>query len=81
MAQMEEILVKINNGEGTMGMLVNNDSLYNALQATSEDLDLLVEDLRVNPHRYLHFSVFGRKPKADLNLTRKEKEKLKELLK
>lgn len=81
MAEMEDIMSKINNGEGTMGMLVNNDSLYNSLNATSEDLDLLVEDLRVNPHRYLHFSVFGRKPKSDLNLTRKEKEKLKELLK
>lgn len=81
MAEMEDIMSKINQGQGTMGMLVNNDSLYNSLNSSSQSLDLLVEDLRVNPHRYLHFSVFGRKPKAQLNLTRKEQEKLKELLK
>lgn len=81
MEEMEQIMAKINNGEGSLGLLVNNDSLYNNLVQTSEDMDALVEDLRVNPHRYLHFSVFGRQPKTDLNLSKKEKEKLKELLK
>lgn len=81
MTEVEEIMVKINNGEGTMGMLLTDSTLYENLAETSDDLDALVEDLRVNPHRYMHFSVFGRKPKSDLNLTKHEKEKLKELLK
>lgn len=55
------ILDKINRGEGSMGMLLNNDSLYKALEKSSTDLDKLIIDLRVNPERYMHFSVFGRK--------------------
>jgi phospholipid/cholesterol/gamma-HCH transport system substrate-binding protein len=53
------IVEKINRGEGSLGMLVNNDSLYRNLEATSNELNLLVEDIKLNPKRYLHFSVFG----------------------
>lgn len=53
------IVGKINRGEGSLGMLVNNDSLYNNLQGTSEQLNQLVEDIKLNPQRYLNFSVFG----------------------
>ena len=60
-AQTTTILEKINRGEGTMGMLINNDSLYKKLDKSSADLDKLLIDLRLNPERYLHFSVFGRK--------------------
>ena len=42
-------------------MLINNDSLYKKLEKSSADLDKLIIDLRVNPERYMHFSVFGRK--------------------
>lgn len=55
------ILAKIQSGEGTMGMLVNNDSLYNNLNNVSQNLDSLLVDLRKNPKRYMHFSVFGKK--------------------
>jgi phospholipid/cholesterol/gamma-HCH transport system substrate-binding protein len=55
------ILEKINSGQGSMGMLLNNDSLYKALEKSSADLDKLIIDLRVNPERYMHFSIFGRK--------------------
>ena len=50
---------KINKGEGSLGMLVNNDSLYINLQATSENLNKLVVDLKQNPQRYVRISVFG----------------------
>ncbi len=53
------ILKKIDSGEGTIGMLVNNDSLYKSLEATSTDLDRLLKDLQKNPKKYIHFSVFG----------------------
>jgi phospholipid/cholesterol/gamma-HCH transport system substrate-binding protein len=50
---------KINKGHGTLGLLINNDSLYNNLKSSSADLDRLLEDMRLNPKRYVHFSVFG----------------------
>ena len=56
-------LDKINKGEGTMGQLINNDSLYNNLEAVSRDMDSLMIDLRENPKRYVHFSIFGRRDK------------------
>ncbi len=64
MKQTAEIMEKINSGKGTMGMLVNNDSLYNNLEAASRDLDKLLEDLRLHPNRYVHVSVFGKKDKG-----------------
>lgn len=61
LSQASQIMTKINTGQGTMGMLINNDSLYRKLDKSSEDLDRLLKDLRINPERYVHISVFGRK--------------------
>lgn len=55
------LLAQINSGQGSMGKLIKNDSLYNNLNKSAEDLDKLVKDLRINPERYVHISVFGRK--------------------
>lgn len=60
-----EILEKINNSEGTLGMLVNNDTLYQNLQNASESLDILIKDLKEHPKRYVHFSLFGKKDKSE----------------
>ena len=60
---LSEVMEKINKGEGTMGQLINNDSLYNNLEAVSLDLDKLLIDMRTNPGRYVHFSIFGRRDK------------------
>lgn len=65
LAETSVIMSKINRGEGTMGMLVNNDSLYKSLTAASKDLDQLLIDLKANPKRYVHFSLFGKKDKKD----------------
>ena len=51
MESVYNIMAKIERGEGTMGMLINNDSLYNNLNKSSEDLDKLLIDLRENPKR------------------------------
>ncbi|MBK8615386.1 MAG: MCE family protein [Flavobacteriales bacterium] len=59
--ELKGTLTKINGGQGTLGQLITNDSLYNNLEASSRQLDLLLEDLRLNPNRY--FSVFGKKDK------------------
>jgi phospholipid/cholesterol/gamma-HCH transport system substrate-binding protein len=61
----DQILKGISEGKGTLGQLAVNDSLYNALEAASRDLDLLLIDLKENPKRYVHFSIFGRKDKSD----------------
>lgn len=63
MSQVSGIMGKINRGEGTMGMLINNDSLYRKLDKSAADLDKLLLDLRINPERYVHISVFGSKDK------------------
>ncbi|WP_462280623.1 MlaD family protein [Salinivirga cyanobacteriivorans] len=55
---INSVLNKIQTQEGTLGKLIYNDSLYNALNESTEDIGLLAEDLRVNPKRYLHFSAF-----------------------
>lgn len=64
MKEVAEVMEKINNGEGTVGKLLNNDSLYNNLESAANDLDRLLLDMRLNPERYVHFSIFGRKDKS-----------------
>lgn len=63
----ERFLARLNSDDGTLGKLMTNDSLYNTLTQTMSDLDSLMIDLRYNPKRYMHFSIFGRKnrPPAD----------------
>jgi len=58
MIQVSGITTKINNGEGSLGMLVNDDSLYIELEKTSRELNLLLEDIRLNPKKYVKFSLF-----------------------
>lgn len=57
------IMQKINKGEGSIGMLINNDTLYKKLESSAKNLDLLLEDFRLRPERYLKISVFGSKKK------------------
>lgn len=52
---------KINNGEGTMGALINDKELYDNLNKTSKNLEELISDLKQNPNRYVQFSIFGKK--------------------
>ena len=59
MENLRVITEKINEGSGSLGKLVNNDSLYANLNSAARDLDRLLIDLRENPKRYVHFSVFG----------------------
>ncbi|MGC9331093.1 MAG: MlaD family protein [Bacteroidales bacterium] len=49
---------KINKGEGSLGLLVNNDSLYNELESASTNLNRLVQDMRFNPKRYIDLRLF-----------------------
>lgn len=58
LAEMESIMAKINEGQGTLGLLVTQDSLYNELNRSAVALDSLLNDVRKNPKRYVKFSLF-----------------------
>ncbi|MCF8457828.1 MAG: MlaD family protein [Bacteroidales bacterium] len=58
---VHEITNKINNGEGSLGLLLNDPKLYANLEKASKELELLMKDLRTNPKRYVHYSLFGKK--------------------
>jgi phospholipid/cholesterol/gamma-HCH transport system substrate-binding protein len=55
------MLDNLNNGKGSAGLLLTNDSLYNNLNASIQSLNIFIKDLTENPKRYVHFSVFGKK--------------------
>ncbi|SDZ92296.1 MlaD family protein [Psychroflexus halocasei] len=52
---------KINSEEGSLGLLLKDKSLYNNLDNATRELELLFEDIKENPKRYVHFSLFGKK--------------------
>jgi phospholipid/cholesterol/gamma-HCH transport system substrate-binding protein len=60
---LSNVLENINNGDGSISKLISNDSLFTNLNNASNSIDLLLKDIRLNPKRYLHFSVFGKKNK------------------
>ncbi len=55
--QLSEITEKINAGEGSIGQLVNNDTLYYNIESATRNLNALIEDIKMNPKKYVHFSV------------------------
>ncbi len=52
------LMEKINKGEGSIGLLINNDSLYIGLEKSSRELNLLLEDIRLHPKKYVKLSLF-----------------------
>jgi phospholipid/cholesterol/gamma-HCH transport system substrate-binding protein len=56
---------KINSKDGSIGLLLNDKQLYNNLQATSNKINILLDDIRIHPKRYVNVSVFGKKDKGD----------------
>ncbi len=63
--QMNLALGKVNNENGSVGALLNDRRLYDNLSSTVNSMNLLLQDLRLHPKRYVNISVFGRKPKSD----------------
>ncbi len=60
---LNNLLAKIDQGEGSIGKLMKDEELYTNLTAASRELDLLLQDFRLNPKRYVNVSVFGKKQK------------------
>lgn len=77
-ADLHRITTSINSGEGTMGKLMKDDSLYVNLNSASHELDMLLEDLRLNPNRY--FSVFGKKDRLP-KLSESDVQRIKDAVK
>jgi phospholipid/cholesterol/gamma-HCH transport system substrate-binding protein len=61
---LNDLTTKINSKEGSLGLLINDKSLYNNLQNSVRSLNILLDDIRVNPKRYVNISVFGKKNKG-----------------
>ncbi|MEH6658530.1 MlaD family protein [Leeuwenhoekiella marinoflava] len=62
LADFESISSKIERGEGTLGQFINDDQMYNNLERATKQMEELMQDIKLNPKRYVHFSVFGKKP-------------------
>ena len=60
-AGVQQLTDRLNSPDGTLGLLMNDASLYNNLTSTMRDADSLVVNLRQHPKRYVHFSLFGKK--------------------
>ncbi|WP_316737104.1 MlaD family protein [Pedobacter aquatilis] len=64
-ADLQSVIGGIKDGKGSLGLLLNDDKMYNNLNNASKNLDELMIDLKANPKRYVHFSVFGGGNKKD----------------
>ena len=62
-ANLDNLMGRINQGDGTLGKLMKDEALYKNLNNASRELDLLLQDFRLNPKRYVNVSVFGKKQK------------------
>jgi phospholipid/cholesterol/gamma-HCH transport system substrate-binding protein len=63
-ANLNSVMGKINNNEGSLGLLVHDKNLYNNLSATLEELTKLSADLKAHPNRYINLTIFGRRAKV-----------------
>jgi phospholipid/cholesterol/gamma-HCH transport system substrate-binding protein len=65
MQSLQATIAKLNSSDGTMGALLNDRKLYDNLNSTINSLNILLQDVRLNPKRYVNVSVFGKKNKTE----------------
>ena len=63
LANVKALTDRLGQKDNTIGLLLNDPTLYNNLSATSANAASLLEDLKAHPKRYVHFSLFGKKDK------------------
>lgn len=80
LSDLSAITERIDSGKGSLGKLIQTDTLHEKLVHASDNLDKLLQDIRYHPDRYVHFSLFERK-KEGMKLSKGEMELLRKLLK
>ncbi len=63
LSKVDGLMTDLQSGKGTAGKLLKDESLYNNLKATTKEMELLMQDVRLFPTRYINISVFGKKNK------------------
>ncbi|HBR55425.1 MAG TPA: MCE family protein [Flavobacteriaceae bacterium] len=63
-AGLKQVVDRVNSNEGSVGKLLNDDQVYENLEGATKQLEELLQDLKLNPKRYVHFSVFGKRDKG-----------------
>lgn len=74
-AKLNEVLVAMNDKNGSVGKLLNDGELYENLTEASDNLSVLLEDLKENPYRYINVSVFGGNPQKKVERAKAKAEK------
>jgi phospholipid/cholesterol/gamma-HCH transport system substrate-binding protein len=64
-SQLNQVVSKFNHNNGSLGLLLNDRKLYDNLNSTALGMEILVDDIRAHPKRYVNISVFGRKEKGN----------------
>jgi phospholipid/cholesterol/gamma-HCH transport system substrate-binding protein len=68
MANVDKIISELQAGKGSMGKLLNDDSFYKNVTKTTNELELLLQDVRLHPTRYVNVSLFGKKDKPYIGI-------------
>lgn len=63
LAKVDKIMAELEQGKGTMGKLIKDETMYTNFSKTSKELELLLQDVRLHPTRYVNVSLFGKKNK------------------
>lgn len=61
--QANNLMTDLNSGKGTAGKLLHDDTIYENLEGATRQLEQLLQDIKLNPKRYVHFSIFGKRSK------------------
>lgn len=73
LAKVNSLMTDVESGKGTLGKLMKDEKVYDNLEGASRELEQLLSDLKRNPKRYVHFSLFGKKAKEYKPLPEEEK--------
>lgn len=64
LASVSALLKDIEQGKGSVGKILKDEKLYDNIEGATAQLEALLQDMKLNPKRYVHFSLFGKRPKS-----------------